>query len=244
MIGCLALGVLIAGCGSKGDAGASSASTASSAAPSKSSKPAASAAASSAPSSSAAAASAGAIDVLGGADWKAPFTGAPPEKLEIMFGGGRGDGMTDDYTMHLPDPARAKAPWRYTAAGGGGINWSPSGKAALVTNVNLKMNATQASIDLWSKSALIKDLKHTAGPEVIELGPSKAPVLAGAATCKMKDGAAADLYWFDAYSAGDFAHDLDIVIVAKDAPADEKSVAVSILRSFEYTPKAKPTYKK
>lgn len=233
--------LLLSACGSKGSGGASSssASAASSAAPAKSGKPSASAAA-----SSSAAPAGGGIETLGGPDWKAVFAGAPPVKLEVIYGGGRGDGMSDDYTIHSPDPARAKSPWKYNAAGGGGVNWSPSGKGVLVTNINLKMSPTQKTIDLWSKSALIKDLKHTSGPEVLELGPGKAPVLAGAGTCTMKGGESADVYWFDGYSTGDFAHDLSIVIIAKDAPAEEKEVALSILRGFEYTAKAKPIYKK
>jgi hypothetical protein len=59
----------------------------------------------------------------------------------------------------------------------------------------------------------------------------------------MKGGKAADVYRFDSYSIGDFAHELSVVIVAKDAPAEEKQVALSILSGFEYTAKAKPTYK-
>jgi hypothetical protein len=235
----LVLALSLGACGSKTEGGAASASAAAkaaSSAPTASAKPSASA--SSAP------ASGGGIETIGGADWKAVFAGAPPETLPFILGGGRGDGMTDDYTLHSPDPARAKSPWKYNAAGGGGVNWSPSGKAILVTNINLKTSPTRSTIDLWSKSALIKDLKHTAGPEVVELGPSHAPVLAGAGTCKLKGGEDADVIWFDGYSTGDFAHDLSIVIVAKDAPAEEKQVALSILRGFEYTAKAKPVYKK
>ena len=126
MIGCAVLLVITAACGSKGDGGASSASAKSgaSAAPAKSAKPASSAAL--AGSATAAPAAGGGVEALGGADWKAVFTGAPPVKLEVSLGGGRGDGMTDDYTRHSADPNRAKSPWVFNAAGGGGINWSPS----------------------------------------------------------------------------------------------------------------------
>jgi hypothetical protein len=72
----------------------------------------------------------------------------------------------------------------------------------------------------------------------------KAVAKAGAGTCKLKTGEPADFYWWDVYSAGDFSHQLMMVVVAKDAPDDEKKVALSILRQVAYTPKAKPHYKK
>jgi hypothetical protein len=78
----------------------------------------------------------------------------------------------------------------------------------------------------------------------MEIGPTKAPVLAGAGTCNMSTGEPANLYWFDAHSASDFSHDLYIVVVAGDAPEAEKQVALSVLRGVKYTPKAKPTAKK
>jgi hypothetical protein len=183
-----------------------------------------------------AAAMANATAVLGGADWHQVFVGEPPIALPTVGG--------DDYALVTPDPSQGATPWKYGAVGGGGVYWSPTKKAVVVTNINLKIEPKQKTVDLWSKSALIKDLKPTAGPEVIELGPTKAPVLAGAGTCSMSTGEPADMYWYDGHSALDFAHTLIIVIVAKAAPEAEKQVALSVLRGLKYTAKAKPTFKK
>jgi hypothetical protein len=160
--------------------------------------------------------------------------------LKESWGGGQGSGTSDDYTHKTGYPEM----WKFNAAGGGGVYWAPSGKAIAVSNVNLKRNADKQAIDLWIKSALVTDVKQTAGPEVVEVGATKALAGAGAGTCKLKTGEAADFYWRDVYSPGDFAHDLMIVVVAKDAPEDDKKVALSILRQVEYTPKAKPYFKK
>lgn len=165
--------------------------------------------------------------MLGGADWKAAFAGAPPQLLGWSSGGGQGSGVDDDYTHKT-----------------GGVYWSPTKKTIAVNNINLKLDATTKAVDTWIKSALVSEVKHLGEPEVIEVGPNKVPLKAGAGTAKMKGGEAADFYWWDLYSKGDFSHVLTIVVVAKDAPEDEKKVALSILRQVEYTPKAKPHYAK
>lgn len=224
----LALALLVTAC-SKGDdkqAGATST---------------ASAKASAQPTASATAAAGGDLSVLGGADWKAVFAGAPPMKLNESMGGGQGSGVADDYTVKS---SSADPPWKYNAAGGGGVYWAPSKKAVAVTNVNLKQDATQKTVDLWIKSALVTEVKHVGEPELIEVGPDKIVLKAGAGTCKLKTGEPADFYWWDVYSDGDFSHQLMMVVVAKDAPDEDKKVALSILRQVTYTPKAKPHYKK
>jgi hypothetical protein len=76
------------------------------------------------------------------------------------------------------------------------------------------------------------------------VGPSKALANTGAGTCKLKSGEEANFYWWDVYSPGDFAHELRIVVVAKDAPEEDKKVALSMLRQVAYTDKAKPHFKK
>lgn len=181
---------------------------------------------------------------LGGADWRAVFAGDPPMTLPESYGGGTASGVADDYTYRLASPTEAPTPWKYGAVGGGGINWSPTKKAVVVTNINLKQNPTIKTVELWIKSALVKDVKSVAGPEVLAVGPTAALALAGAGTCTMKEGGAADFYWHDFYSPGDFAHTLTIVVVARDAPEIEKQIAVTVLRQVKYLPKAKPYYKK
>jgi hypothetical protein len=181
------------------------------------------------------------LSVLGGPDWKAVFAGAAPMKLGESMGGGQGTGMADDYTVKT---THADPPWKYNAAGGGGVYWAPSKKAVAVSNINLKRDADQKAVDTWIKSALVTDVKHTGGPEIIEIGADKAVAKAGAGTCKMKGGEEASFYWWDVYSEGDFSHQLMMVVVAKDAPADDKKVALSILRQVSYTAKLKPHYKK
>jgi hypothetical protein len=181
------------------------------------------------------------LSVLGGADWKAAFAGAPPMQLGWSSGGGQGSGVVDDYTHKT---AHADPPWKYNAAGGGGVYWSPTKKAIAVNNIHLQLDATPKAVDTWIKSALVSDVKHTGEPEVLKVGPKEIPLKAGAGTAKMKGGEAADFYWWDLYSKGDFSHVLTIVVVAKDAPEEEKKVALSILRQVEYTPKAKPHYAK
>jgi hypothetical protein len=223
----LALVLLVAACQGSGGGKAS---------PSSSAR-----AAAGGPSGAATGTAAGDGAVLGGADWKAVFAGAPPVKLSESLGGGQGTGMADDYTVKS---SHAAPPWKFNAAGGGGIYWSPSKKAAAVSNINLKRDADPAAVDTWIKSALVTDVKHIGAPELIEVGPDKAVAKAGAGTCKLKGGEAADFYWWDVYSEGDFAHQLMMVVVAKDAPDDEKKVALSILRQVSYTPKAKLHYKK
>ncbi len=181
------------------------------------------------------------LSVLGGADWKAVFAGAPPTTLQTSSGGGQGSGVTDDYTTKTPHP---DPPWKFGAAGGGGVYKAPSKKAFAVSNINLKLDATPKAVDTWIKSALVKDVKHTGEPAILEVGPEKAVAKTGAGTCKLQGGEDADFYWWDLYSSGDFAHNLMIVIVAKDAPEEDKKVALSILRQVSFTPKAKPHYKK
>jgi hypothetical protein len=198
----------------------------------------------SASSSVAATAPAGDTSVLGAAAWKAAFAGAAPVELPYSLAGGQGGGMSDDYTMHIPNPNQAKPPWKFGATLAGGNYTSPSGKVVVVGNSNIKMDPTNQTVETWAKAALIKELKLTDGPAVIELGPTKALVLAGRGTCTMKDGDPADVYWWDAYSAGDFSHKLHIVIVSKNASEDEKKVALTMLRGLTYTDKAKPHYKK
>ncbi len=238
----LGLLVLSAACNdaSKGASSASAAPASDSAKPAaKADKPAASGTA--AASASAAAPAGGAdLAVLGGPDWKQAFVGAPPIELPMSHGGGQGSGVADDYTRQT---AHAKD-WKFNAAGGGGVYWGASKKAFMISNINLKQDPTQKTVDLWIKSGLVKDVKHTGGPEVAEIGPNKALGLTGAGTCTLKDGEAADFYWHDLYSPGDFAHELSIVVVAKDAPEDEKKVALTLLRQIKYTDKAKPYYKK
>lgn len=231
---------IVSGCDKAAPSDGAGSASAAAKAPASAAKPSS---ASATPSSSAsAAAPAGAdLSVLGGSDFKAVFAGEPPMKLKESSGGGQGTGMADDYTRKTTHPADL---WKYNAAGGGGIFWAPSKKAVAVSNINLKRDADQKAIDTWIKSALVTDVKHTAGPEVLEVGPEKALAGAGAGTCKMKGGEEASFYWWDLYSAGDFAHELMIVVVAKDAPEDEKKVALSILRQVAYTPKAKPHFKK
>lgn len=188
-----------------------------------------------------AAPAAGGLEVLGGSDWHAVFVGEPPVKVGESMGGGQGSGVADDYTTKTP---HADPPWKYNAAGGGGVYWAPSKKAVAVSNINLKRDADEKAVDTWIKSALVTDVKHTTKPEIVEVGPTKAVAKAGAGTCKLKGGEEASFYWWDVYSEGDFAHDLMIVIVAKDAPEEDKKVALSILRQVSYTAKAKPHYKK
>lgn len=225
--------VLAVGCGAKSTDAEGSASAK---AETTAKKPSASAT-----SSASAAPAAGAdLSVLGGPDFHAVFTGPAPVKLKESLGGGQGSGTADDYTRRTGYPET----WKYNAAGGGGVYWAPSGKAVAVGNYNLKRDADAKAIDLWIKSALVTDVKQTAGPEVVEVGEKKALANTGAGTCKLKTGEPADFYWWDIYSPGDFAHDLMIVVVAKDAPEEDKKVALSILRQVEYTPKAKPYFKK
>ena len=157
------------------------------------------------------------------------------------MGGGQGSGVADDYTTKTPHP---DPPWNYGAAGGGGVFKAPSKKAFAVSNINLKLDATPKAVDTWIKSALVKDVKHIGEPTILEIGPDKAVAKTGAGSCKLQGGEDADFYWWDIYSSGDFAHKLMIVIVAKDAPEDDKKVALSILRQVSFTPKAKPHYKK
>jgi hypothetical protein len=179
--------------------------------------------------------------LIGGADWKAVLVGAPPMQLKESVGGGQGTGMADDYTIKWthPDP-----PWKFNNAGGGGVYWAPSKKAVAVDNINLKMDATTKAVDTWIKSALVSEVKHLSEGEIIDVGPDKIPLKAGYGTAKMKGGEAADFYWWDIYSTGDFSHKLRMVIIAKDAPEEDKKVALSILRQVSFTPKAKPHYKK
>jgi len=228
----LPLALLAAACSSKGSD--SEASSKASAKPHETSAPTASSTAS-------AAAPADDLGVLGGADWKAVFVGAPPMKLPESSGGGQGTGMADDYTVKS---SHADPPWKYNNAGGGGVYWAPSKKAVAVTNINLKRDADQKAVDTWIKSALVTAVKHTGEPELLEVGPDKAVAKTGAGTCKMKGGEDADFYWWDVYSEGDFSHQLMMVIVAKDAPDEDKKVALSILRQVSYTAKLKPHYKK
>ncbi len=233
--------LFMVGCKGSGSDAASSASAAAASSVPKSAKSGPTATASAA----ASAKSAGADEAaLGGADWKAVFQGDSPLELGKGLGdvssGGAATGMGDDYTRHIPFPLV----WGHNEAGGGTIYRSPTEKTILVTNANIKLDPTNKTIDLWSKSALVKDLKMTNGPEVIELGPTKTLVLAGSGTCLLKSGSPADVYWFDMYSPGDFAHNLQIVFVAKDAPLEEKQIAIGLLRKAKATDKAKPHYKK
>jgi hypothetical protein len=181
------------------------------------------------------------LSVLGGSNWTAVFAGAAPMKLNESMGGGQGSGMADDYTVRS---THASPPWKYNAAGGGGVYWAPSKKAVAVTNINLKRDADQKTVDLWIKSGLVTDVKHVGEPELVEVGADKIVLKAGAGTCKLKEGDPADFYWWDVYSEGDFSHELMMVVVAKGAPEEDKKVALSILRQVSYTPKAKPHYKK
>jgi hypothetical protein len=229
---CLAGLLLLAACG-KSDSGSSSGGA--------SAKGSGSHAASTGTSGASAAPAEGDLSVLGGANWKSVFAGAAPTKLNESMGGGQGSGVADDYTVKS---THASPPWKYNAAGGGGVYWAPSKKAVAVSNINLKRDADQQAVDTWIKSALVTEVKHTGGPEIVEVGADKAALKAGAGTCKLKTGEAADFYWWDIYSEGDFSHQLMMVVVAKDAPDDEKKVALSILRQISYTPKAKPHYKK
>jgi hypothetical protein len=239
----LALPLAGLGCNNASPGGGASAS----AAPKASSAPAAKASGSAAPAAASAASSAAApaagadLSVLGGKDFKAVFAGEAPMKLKGSMGGGAGTGMADDYTRETSHPADL---WKFNAAGGGGVFWGPSGKAVAINNINIKRDADQKAVDTWIKSALVTDVKHTNGPEVNEVGPTKALANTGAGTCKLKTGEQADFYWWDVYSPGDFAHELMIVIIAKDAPAEDKKVALSILRQVAYTAKAKPHFKK
>jgi len=244
---CGAFCLWVVGCGA--DAGGSSSSSSAAAATSgassskpasnKSSAPAASSA--TAPASAAAPVAGNDLALIGGADWKAVFVGAPPSELKESFGGGQGTGMADDYTVKT---SHADPPWKFNNAGGGGVYWAPSKKAVAVDNVNLKMDATTKAVDTWIKSALVSEVKHLSEGEVIDVGPNKIPLKAGYGTAKMKGGEAADFYWWDVYSTGDFSHHLMMVIIAKDAPDEDKKVALSILRQVTFTPKAKPHYKK
>jgi hypothetical protein len=231
VVGCLGLALLLAACGKSGDSADGASASATSSAP----------AASAVPSGSAAVAASSDLSVLGGADWKAVFVGEPPMKLNESVGGGQGTGVADDYTVKS---THADPPWKYNAAGAGGVYWAPSKKAVAVSNINLKLDATTKTVDLWIKSALVTEVKHLGEPEIIEVGPTKAVVKAGAGTCKLKTSEPADFYWWDIYSTGDFSHQLMMVVVAKDAPDEDKKVALSIIRQVSYTPKAKPHYKK
>ena len=245
---CGAFCLWVVGCGA--DAGGSSSSSSAAAATSgassskpasnKSSAPAASSSATG-PASAAAPAAGNDLALIGGADWKAVFVGAPPTALTESFSGGQGTGMADDYTIKSTHPA---PPWKFNNAGGGGVYWAPSKKAVAVDNINLKMDATTKAVDTWIKSALVSDVKHLSEGEVIDVGPDKIPLKAGHGTAKMKSGEVADFYWWDIYSTGDFSHKLRMVIIAKEAPDEDKKVALSILRQITFTPKAKPHYKK
>jgi hypothetical protein len=234
----ICVGALLAlvGCDStKSDTGAKQTTAATS-------KPSATTSATASATATAAAAAPG-IETFGGKDWKAVYQGEPLMELTKSRGGGQGTGMADDHTF-IVGTARGQEGWKYGAINRGGIHWSASKKIAIVENYNIKMDPQQKTIDTWIKSALVKDVKHTAGPEVIEVGPKKGLALAGAGTCAMKDGSAADFYWRDLYSAGDFSHKLAIFVVSKDAPEEEKKVALSALRDLEFTDKLKPHYKK
>ncbi len=239
---CLPLAGLACNNPSAGGTASASAAPKSSSAPAaaKGSGSASAASASGAPSAAAPAPGAD-LSVLGGKDFKAVFVGEPPIKLKGSLGGGAGTGMADDHTRETSHPDDL---WKFNAAGGGGVFWGPSGKAVAVNNINIKRDADQKAIDTWIKSALVTDVKHTNGPEVNEVGATKALANTGAGTCKLKTGEEADFYWWDVYSPGDFAHELMIVVVAKDAPEEDKKVALSILRQVAYTARAKPHFKK
>lgn len=183
------------------------------------------------------------IEAFGGDDWKAVFGGEPPVELKESRGGGQGTGMADDHTR-VAGSLHGHPGWKYGAITKGGIYWSSTKKVAIVENYNIKMDPTTKTVDTWIKSALVKDVKHAGGPEVLEVGTKKALALAGAGTCTMKDGSAADFYWRDVYSKGDFSHSLSIIVVGKDASDDEKKAALSMLRQFHYTDKLKPHYEK
>lgn len=240
---------LAVGCGAKGEdkaSGSASAAAKSSAADkhgSSSAKASASGAPSAAGSGSASAGDSGSTAVLGGSDWKAVFVGAPPMTLSTSLGGGQSTGMSDDYTRKNVITKKIEG-WTGNDAGGGDIGWSPTKKAIAISNYNLKTDPGPKNIDTWIKSGLVKDVKHTAGPELLEVGPGKVLALAGAGTCTLKEGDPADFYWYDTYCAGDFAHDLVIVVVAKSAPEADKKAALSALRTVEQLEKCKPHYKK
>lgn len=200
-------------------------------APKASATAAATAATSAAPSASASAAPVSDIATLGGADWKAVFAGAAPTPLGEAW-------LGEVYKV-----GDASKLWKQGAINGGTIYWAPSKKAVAIDNVNSATDADPKAVDTWIKSGLVTDVKHTSGPEVIEVGPHKATAKAGAGTCKMKGGEEADFYWWDLHSVGESTHTLMIVVVAKDAPEEDKKIALSVLRQIEPTPKAKPHYK-
>lgn len=237
----LSVAVGLAACGDGAGKGEASTQSTGSGKAASSAPPAKASATTSASSATSAAPTTGGLEVLGGSDWHAVFVGEPPVKVGESMGGGQGSGVTDDYTTKTP---HADPPWKYNAAGGGGVYWAPSKKAVAVSNINLKRDADEKAVDTWIKSALVTEVKHTTKPEIVEIGPTKAVAKAGAGSCKLKGGEEASFYWWDIYSEGDFSHDLMIVIVAKDAPEEDKKVALSILRQVSYTPKAKPHYKK
>lgn len=191
----------------------------------------ATATASAAPSASASAAPISEVSVIGGADWKAVFAGTAPTALGEAWLG---------EVYKVGDPSKL---WKQGAITGGTIYWAPSKKAVAIDNVNSATDADTKSVDTWIKSGLVSDVKHTSGPEVIEVGPHKATAKAGAGTCKMKTGEEADFYWWDLHSVGESTHTLKIVVIAKDAPEEDKKIGLSVLRQIEPTKKAKPHYK-
>ena len=92
--------VLIAACKPGDGDKAASASATASAAP----KAATTSTASAATASAAAVPAGPPTAVLGGADWKAVFTGAPPMKLATLSSGGQGTGVADDLTRTMAYP--------------------------------------------------------------------------------------------------------------------------------------------
>lgn len=238
------------GCGSstEGQTSASATSSGKAAAPVKSGAPTSSAATTaiataSAASSAAAAPAAADLAVLGGADWKAVFAGAPPMTIQTSLSGGQASGVADDHTRKNASASGIEG-FKGNQAGGGDIAWSPSKKVVVIANYNIKLDPNEKTVDTWIKSALVKDVKHTAAPELVEVGEKKGLARAGAGTATLKEGDAADFYWYDTHCVGDFSHTLTIVLVSKTAPDDEKKAALSVLRTFENLEKCKPHYKK
>ena len=246
----IVLFMLCAACGSKDaarDDGTASSQAKSTSAPDKhaasSSPPAKASTATPSTSASSATAPGGGTSVLGGPDWKAVFVGAPSVKLITSLGGGQQTGMTDDQTRRNVSVSQIQG-WKGNQAGGGDVSFSPSKKAIAISNYNIKIDPNAKTVDTWIKSALVKDVKHTGGPEVIEVGNTKVAALAGTGTCTLKDGDAADFYWYDTDCIGDGTHEMLIVVVGKTAPEDEKNVALSAIRTVENLERCKPHYKK
>lgn len=144
-----------------------------------------------------------------GPAWAALFAGAPRAPTAASFTG-------DEYKLQQPGG------WKHRDSGQDcyWIDETADKSATVLTKCNLKRPVDEKAVELWTKTLLPKDLKHDGAPVVIEIGPAKAPVRAGHATCKLKD-VDADIVWFEIST--DKGRSLLITVLAKTASEQVKN---------------------